>query len=231
MDLQPATRSAEHSTVTDHAVHLPSVRAVARHALPNVLEATMIPSALLYTAIALTGSVWPGAIAAFLWGVARVAARGAKGRRIPGILVLAVIGLTMRTVVAIVSGSTFLYFLQPIVTTFIVAAVHLVSLRYERPMVARLAADFCPLTAEITSRVRVKQLFRRLTLLWCGVNALNGMVALWLLTHLSSQSFVAAKTGAAAVVTYSAVAVTIAAAIRVTAREGLRRAPRPVAGA
>jgi len=224
MRLQTSRGPAEHSVVTEHAIHLPSIRAVARHALPNVLEATMIPTALLYTAIALTDSVWPGAIAALLWGVFRVAARRLKGRRIPGILVIAVVGLTMRTAVAMVSGSTFLYFLQPIVTTFIVSALFLVSLRHERPMAARLADDFCPLTPEITSRARVKQLFRRLTLLWCGVNALNGLVALWLLTHVDSQTFVATKTGAAALVTYSAVAITIASAIRVTAREGLRRA-------
>ena len=224
MALQTTPVPAEHHTVTEqHAVHLPSIRAVVRHALPNVLEATMIPTALLYTAIALTGSVWPGAIAALLWGMFRVAARRLKGRRIPGILVIAVVGLTMRTVVAMVSGSTFLYFLQPIVTTFVVSAIFLVSLRHDRPMAARLADDFCPLTPDITSRLRVKQLFRRLTLLWCGVNAINGLVALWLLTHVSSQTYVATKTGAAALVTYSAVAVTIASAIRVTAREGLRR--------
>jgi hypothetical protein len=229
MDLQPPAQPAEHRTVTEHSVHLPSLRAVARHALPNVLEATMIPSALLYTAIAVTGSVWPGAIAAFLWGLGRLAARGVKGRRIPGILIIAVVGLTMRTAVAMVSGSTFLYFLQPIVTTFVVSGLFLFSLRHERPLVARLAEDFCPLTPEITSRARVKQLFRRLTVLWCGVNAINGMVALWLLTHVNAQTYVATKTGAAALVTYSAVAVTVVAAIRVTAREGLRRGAPAVA--
>jgi hypothetical protein len=213
-----------------HHLHLPSLRAVAKQAVPNVLEATMIPSALLYTAIAVTGSVWPGAIAALLWAVARILARRAKGRRIPGILVLAAIGLTMRTAVAMISGSTFLYFLQPIVTTFVVSGLFALSLRHERPMAARLAADFCPITPEIAGRQRIQQLFRRLTLLWCGVNAINGMVALWLLTHLDSQSFVATKTGAAAAVTYSAVAFTIAYAIRVTAREGIRRAAAATAG-
>lgn len=228
MGLQTVLHPADDRAVTDAPVHLPSLRAVARHAVPNVVEATLIPSALLYTAIAVTGSVWPGAIAALVWGVFRVAARRVKGSRVPGVLVLAVIGLLMRTTVAIVSGSTFLYFLQPIVTTFVVSALFLLSLRHDRPMVARLAQDFCPLTPEITGRARVKHLFRRLTLLWCGVNALNGLVALWLLTHVDSQTYVATKTGAAALVTYSAVAVTIACAIRVTAREGLRRG-RPAA--
>ena len=223
MGLQTSRQSADDRSVTDAAVHLPSLRAVARHAVPNVVEATLIPSALLYTAIAVTGSVWPGAIAALMWGMFRVAARRVKGSRVPGILVLAVIGLLMRTTVAFISGSTFVYFLQPIVTTFVVSALFLVSLRHDRPMVARLAQDFCPLTPEITSRPRVKHLFRRLTLLWCGVNAVNGLVALWLLTHVDPQTYVASKTGAAALVTYSAVAVTIACAIRVTTREGLRR--------
>jgi uncharacterized membrane protein len=173
--------------------------------------------------VKITGSVWPGAIAALAWALLLLVGRALRSRRIPGILVLAVIGLTIRTTVAMASGSTFLYFLQPVITTMVVAVVFLASLRTDRPMVARLAQDFCPLTKDITDRAGVKSHFRRLTVMWSGVNVLNGLITLWLLLALQSSSFLAMKTLTVAVVTYSAVAVTVAASLRVCRKEGLRR--------
>jgi hypothetical protein len=203
-------------------VTLPSLWGVARHSAPRVVEATLIPTGLLYAAVKITGSVWPGAIAALVWAVLLLAGRALRSRRIPGILVLAVIGLAIRTAVAMASGSTFLYFLQPVITTMVVAAVFLASLRTDRPMVARLAQDFCPLTSDITDRVGVKAHFRRLTVMWSAVNVVNGMLTLWLLLALQSSSFLAMKTVTVAGVTWTAVVVTVVASLRVCRTEGLR---------
>lgn len=208
---------------SDGVVILPSLWGVAKHSLPRIVEATLIPTGLLYAAVKITGSVWPGAIAALGWAVLLLVARALRSRRIPGILVLAVIGLAIRTIVAMASGSTFLYFLQPVITTMVVAVVFLVSLRTDRPMVARLAQDFCPLTKDITDRAGVKSHFRRLTVMWSGVNVVNGLITLWLLLALQASSFLALKTVVVAAVTWSAVALTVAASLRVCRKEGLRR--------
>jgi len=63
--------------------------------------------------------------------------------------VLAVPGLSIRTAVAFASGSTFVYFLQPVLDNTVVASLFLLSLATARPVVARLAADFFPMTDDI----------------------------------------------------------------------------------
>jgi len=64
------------------------------------------------------------------------------------------------------SGDTFLYFVQPAVTDVLVATVIFASLATARPVVARLASDLFPISAEVAMRPRVQRLFWYLTLLW-----------------------------------------------------------------
>jgi hypothetical protein len=198
-----------------------ALRAVARHALPRMVEATLIPTVLLYTGLAVTGVLWPGAVAALTWAAGVLVFRMLRGHRVTAILVLAVLGLSIRTLVVMLAGSTFWYFLQPVLTTLAVGALFVASLFTLRPMVARLAHDFCPLTEDITDRPRVKILFRRLTVLWAAVNGVNAVVTFWLLSSLSAQRFIAAKTLSSTVITWSAVAVTVVTAVRVSRHEGL----------
>src|SRR3954469_16705839 len=73
--------------------------AVAHHSLPAILEATLIPTALFWVAWT-TGGHSTAYAAALLWAVAVVICRRHRGERIPGVLVLALIGLTVRTVLA-----------------------------------------------------------------------------------------------------------------------------------
>ena len=59
-----------------------------------------------------------------------------------------------------------MYFLQPVATTLALALVFFGSLMFGRPMIARMASDFCPLAPEIACRPGVVRLFSGLTLLW-----------------------------------------------------------------
>jgi len=79
------------------------------------------------------------------------------------------IGLTVKTLVGILSGSTFVHFAQPIATTLALAAVFLGSVAFGRPLVARIAHDFCPIAPEVASRPAVRRLFIGLTVLWAVV--------------------------------------------------------------
>ena len=47
------------------------------------------------------------------------------------------------------ADSTWLYFLQPVISDGVVAALFLLSLASARPMVARLAGDFYPMDHEL----------------------------------------------------------------------------------
>lgn len=198
-----------------------ALRAVGRRSLPRLVEATLIPSVLIYVIVATTGSLWPAALAALGWAIAALVFRAARGQRISGILGLAVVGLGLRTAFAFLAGSSFVYFLQPIIGALVIASVFFASLLTVRPMVARLAEDFCPLTPEVVAHPRVQTLFRRLTVLWGAVNVVNATLTFWLLSTLSTQQFVLVKTVGGLSLTVAAITTTVICAVRLSRREGL----------
>jgi hypothetical protein len=120
------------------------LNAVARRGLPNLIEATVIPAVMFFVVVKTINA--PVAMAAVLvWAYVAILRRVVRAIPIPAILVLATLGLTVRTLVGLVSGSTFAYFIQPIATTVALAVLFLGSVVIGRPVIARLAHDFCPL--------------------------------------------------------------------------------------
>src|SRR5439155_17018291 len=113
-----------------------------------LVEATFVPLALFYTALGLVG-VWGALLSALIWSYACVLRRALTGQRIPGILVPSVLGLTVRTSLAMASGSVFVYFLQPSLGSLAVGAAYLFSVSGDRTLAQRLAADFCPLPEHV----------------------------------------------------------------------------------
>jgi intracellular septation protein A len=166
---------------------------MARHALPHLIEATFIPLILFY-AFLWTAGVWGALIAALAWSWTAIIRRAVTGQRIPGILVLGTVGITARTIAAFASGSVFIYFLQPSLTTVVVAGAFLLSVPAGRPLAERLAHDFVPLDPEVLHLPGVKKVFIRITLLWAFVNLANAIVSIVLLMSQDVGTFVAAKT-------------------------------------
>lgn len=203
-----------------------ALRAVAKHSLPTIVEATLIPTALFYTAWMAVGH-WAAYLVALTWGYGAALRRVRRKERIPGILVLALIGLTARTIMALATGSSFLYFAQPIAGTTLIALLFLGSALTTRPFVARLAGDFYPLTADIVGRLRIKRLFRHLTVLWAAVNLVNAGVGLSLLLTLPTAIYIPTKTAVALAITTLGVVTTVAWSIRVARNEGLVLAVTP----
>ena len=220
---------------------LPKLRAIARHAVPNLVECTLVPTLIFSVVLQLSGLI-TASLAALGWSYAMLVRRLILRIRIPGLLLLTCLGLTVRTGVVVASGSAFIYFMQPIAATTLVGLTFLASSLTRSPMVDRLAKDFCPLTDDIVGRHRVKRLFRRLTIMWAAVNLLNAAVTCWLLLTQSVPVFVAVKPLSAMAVTWTAVAITVMWSLRVARQEGLhasrtglrtrlramRRMPRPV---
>jgi hypothetical protein len=193
---------------------------VARHSLPSIVEATLVPSALFYAAWMTLGP-WAAYTAARVWGYGALARRLHRRSRVPGILIIALLGLTVRSVLALATGSAFVYFAQPILATGLVALLFLGSTLTNRPFVARVAADFYPMTAEVASRLALRKLFRRLTLLWAGVQLINAAAGASLLLTLPTSVYVPTKTASALLVTAVGVTVTVLLSLRVARREGL----------
>ena len=198
----------------------PTLRAVVRRVALNLLVACAVPAALFYSILVVAG-VWVAIFAALAWSYGAIAWRRLTGRRTSGLLVLTALVLTGRTVLAVLADSTFLYFLQPVVTDGLVATAFLVSLATARPLVARLAGDFYPMDRELSLRPRIRRLCRRLTVLWGALCLTKALLTLWLLYSQSLETFVLVKEISVISLNALAASATVAAAVVVGRKEGL----------
>jgi hypothetical protein len=202
------------------------IRAVTRRMVPYLVEATLIPTILFYTFLVAFGLL--GAIlAGLVWTYGAVIRRVIRRKPVPGLLVLATLGITVRTIVFMLNENSFVYFIQPIMRTCATAAFFAASVLVGRPLIARFAADFCPLTPEVGQRPAILSLFRRLTYLWAGVNALAALTSLTLLLTVPVPVFVGTATVSAWIITCSGVVLTVSDAVRTARGEGLHTAVAP----
>jgi hypothetical protein len=192
--------------MSDVRFRLPSMRTLASHALPYLVEATIIPLALFYLCLWAAG-IWLALGVALAWSYTALLRRIIAHRRIPGLLVIGALGLTTRTLVAFLTGSVFVYFLQPTLTTVAVAAAFLISLPARRPLAQRLATDFCPLPPVVLSSPPVRRFFSRITVLWAFVNLSNAAGTIYLLLTRSVGTYLFAKTAFSLSLTGAGIAV------------------------
>lgn len=185
-------------------IEIPRLRALARHALPNLVEGTLVPLGVFYAALWLVG-VRGGLVAGLAWSYVAIGRRLAARRPVPGLLVLGTAGLTARTVVALASGSVFVYFLQPTLTTVLIAGVFLASVPAGRPLAERLAGDFLPLPDTFLGSAPVRRFFARITVLWAFVQLANAALSIWLLLTQPVATYVVARTAGSWLLTGSAV--------------------------
>lgn len=199
---------------------LPALGAIARRALPNLLEASIVPAVLFYVVLVHVGA-GAAMVATLVWSGGITLSRALHRERVPSLLLLSLVGLALRTLVGVATGSTVLYFVQPVLNAAVMGVVFLGSVVIGRPLVASLARDFCPLSAEVAGRAGVARLFRRLTLLWAGVHLATAAATLALLVSMPVTTFVAVKTAVCLAITACGVALTVAAALRTIRAEGL----------
>jgi intracellular septation protein A len=200
--------------------HRPSLRSVIIGIAISVSIACLIPAVLFYVVL-VTMSVDAALVVALAWTCGAVAWRRATSRAPSGLLALTLAIMVVRTVTTLASGNTFIYFLQPVVSDGVVAVVFLLSLLTTRPVVARLAGDFYPMTLDLASRPRIRRLLWRLTLLWGIVCLTRGLVGFWLLESQSLMTFVLVKNITLISITLLATVATVAAATMVARKEGL----------
>jgi uncharacterized membrane protein len=215
-----ATLEATRAPIPATRPEPPHLRDVVRRVALSVLTAVVAPAVLFTTSLVLFG-VATAMVAALVWMVSAIAWRHATGRQVSGLLVLTFAIMMVKTGITFATGSTFIYFVQPVIVDATVATLFLVSLRTTRPLVARLAPDFYPLDAETAARPRIQRLFRRLTLLWGLVILTKGSITLWLLLSLSTVHFVVIKNGAILSLTLATSAATVLWSSLVGRQEGL----------
>jgi hypothetical protein len=223
--LQFTCSLAEKDDMPSDTWEIPRFRNLARHAIPRVVEATLIPLGLFYLSLWLIG-VWGALLAALAWSYGAVACRLVTRRRVPGILMLGSMALTVRTLVAFASGSVYVYFLQPTLGTIAIAAAFLLSVSAGRPLAERLASDFCPLPQSLLATPAVRRFFMRISLLWALTNTLNAVVTLWLLFSQDLSIYLLAKTLVSWTITGSAIAISTVWFKRSMRRSGVLRGRR-----
>lgn len=194
--------------------------AVLRRLAPQLVEATLIPSALCYLGLWTFGLTW-GIVAAGIWALSMGARRIARGRALSGLLIVALVGLSVRGVVYLLGQNEFVYFAQPIVRTVAMALVFACSAFVGRPLVARFASDFCSFESAIGQRPAIVSLFRRLTYLWAFSQALVAGITLTLLLTVPVNVFIGTAAGATWVIVIVSILVTVADAVHTTRNDGL----------
>jgi intracellular septation protein A len=100
-------------------------------------------------------------------------------------LLVATVLATIKAVITFAADSATAFFLQPTLATYAFAAALLVSVPLGRPLIQRLAHDFCPLPPDVVANAHVRRLFQRLSLLWASVLLVNASVTLALLLTMS----------------------------------------------
>jgi hypothetical protein len=197
---------------------------VARTAV-SLLTAVVAPAALVTTTL-LVVNIETAVVVALVWMVGAMGWRWATRRPVSAVLVLALGMMTVKTAFTLATGNTFVYFVQPVFTDALVAAVFLGSLFTSRPIVARIAPDFYPVDRALAARPRIRRprirrLFQRLTLLWGLVIVVKGSLTLWLLLSQSTVDFVVIKNSAVLTLTLVTAAVTVGMSAIVGRQEGL----------
>jgi len=186
----------------------------------SLATAVLAPTALFATTL-LVVNITTAVLVALAWMTGAMCWRWTTKRPVSGLLVLALGIMTVKTGITLATGNTFIYFVQPVFVDLVVSVVFLGSLWSARPIVARLAPDFYPMSAAVAASPAIRALFRRLTLLWGLVILVKGTVTLWLLMSLSTVNFVLIKGGAIITLTLTAALVTVLWSVIVGRQEGL----------
>lgn len=200
----------------------PQLRDVVARVAMSLATAVVVPTAFFAATLTIF-NITTAVLVALAWMAGAMCWRWTAKRPVSGLLLLALGIMTVKTGVTLATGNTFIYFVQPVFVDLVVATVFLGSLWSARPIVARLAPDFYPMSAAVAASPAVRRLFRRLTLLWGLVILVKGTVTFWLLSSLSTIDFVLIKGGAIIALTLTAAVVTVVWSVIVGRREGLLR--------
>lgn len=210
--------------VPETNVEAPSPRAVVTNVAVTVTTAVLVPAAILWSMLELF-NVTTAVLVALGWMLGAVVWRYTTRRPVSGLLLLTLGILSIKTAFTLVTGNTFVYFVQPVFADFAVATLFLGSLASSRPVIARLARDFYPMSDAVADVPQMRRLFRHLTLLWGLVILAKGAITLWLLEALSTANFVLIKGGAIITLTLTAALVTLVWSVIIGRRHGLTFGP------
>ncbi len=149
-------------------------------------EAVIIPLGLFYTIVVNLG-LDIALLAALGWALLAVLVRLVRGSRPPVLLLVGTGMAVIQAGITFAANSATVYFLQPTVATYAFGAALLVTLPWDRPLIQRLAHDFCPLPEDVVGTTHLRRFFQRLSALWGVVLMVNASLTLGLLLTFSTS--------------------------------------------
>lgn len=204
-----------------HVLYLPAPRAFLGHAVKPVLEAILGPVAVFYLVFLGAGFRW-GVLGALIWTYAAAARRLWRRERVPGTLLLGIGLATLQAGLGYWSNSALLYFIQPTAGTFLVGMAFLFTAAAGRPLIGRLAADFCPFDPELAGSDLLARLFLKLSWFWAAVLTVHTAANVTLLLFSSVQAFVPASSTVSSVLLALGVVVSVVHFVRSLGRQGIK---------
>jgi hypothetical protein len=151
--------------MAQHVIELGDLRPTLLRGLRLLLETAVVPTLLLYGCM-LTVGAFPGLVAVLVWCGVTVAVRMVTVRRVPGTLLLVLTMLAARTGIALALSSVYVFLLQPIAGSMLMAVLFIGSALVGRPITLRLAQDFVHLPDRLIGDARVRRMFDQVSLLW-----------------------------------------------------------------
>lgn len=190
-------------------IDMPGWRPIARQVLTRTVIVSVLPMLAFYTTLSLYGLRAAALLTAsgyYVVLLARVIRK--KPVLAAGVLAAGLLGL--RTVIVFMTGSAFIYFLQPVAGTVAVATAFAATAIAGRPVLERLAHEFCPIAPELTHHLRSARYFSWLSLVWAATYGINAAGTVWLLTTSSLHGFILIKAFAGPVLTLTAALISFA---------------------
>lgn len=197
-------RSTPARSADAFVVDMPGWRPIAKRVGTTLLLVSLLPMAVFYTSMSLFG-LRTAVLATVSWYYAGLLLNVVRRKPVLAASLLGAGLLSIRAVVTFITGSAFLYFLQPVAGTVATATVFAATALAGRPVLDRLAHEFCPFPHELSIRLRKDRFFSRLSVVWSLNYFINAVGTLWLLTSSSLTGFIVLKSTLGPAMTVAAV--------------------------
>jgi hypothetical protein len=172
----------EHHSAPEVLVEFSDLGRHLRRAARMLLEAAVVPTLLFYLFLHAIGLV-AGLTAVLVWCVLTVAVRCFAGGAVPATLLLAVGVLAGRASLALVFSSAYVYLLQPVLGSILMAGLFVGSALLGKPVTIRLARDFVSLPHHLLELRRVRRMFTQVSLMWGASRVLDAGMSVGFLRY------------------------------------------------
>lgn len=207
-------------TAPPTVIDMPGWRPIAIQALRTTALVSLLPMAVFYATMSQFG-LRTAVLTTVGWYYAGLLAKVMRRKPVLAAAMLGAGLLSVRAVVTFFTGSAFLYFVQPVAGTVATATAFAATALAGRPILDRLAHEFCPFPAELSERLRADNFFGRISLVWSFTYFVNAVGTVWLLTSASLTGFIVLKSVLGPVITLAAVLTSYVVFRRTTRRQGI----------